>query len=87
MVSSRKSGQNAVSGIDALSALAEAASSKRARNAHVTKAAKPKRRGVVLSVSMSAEDEAFLRAAAESHGMPLSVYVRFACREYERTHA
>lgn len=76
------------SDIDALSALAAGANAARARNsgANATKNL-PKRRGVVVSISMPREDEEMIRAAAASHGMPLSVYVRFACREYERTHA
>lgn len=75
-------------GVDALASLAANASAARRRNASVTtaKKASPKRKGTVLSISMSLDDAEFVRKAAASHGIPLSAYVRLACHEFERQH-
>ena len=78
--------RNNFSDIDALSALAAGASATRDRNQGANAARKIRRKGVVLSVSMPQEDEVRIREAADFFGMPLSVYVRVACREYERNH-
>ena len=75
-------------GIDALSALAANASAARKRNSRPSTPQKtsPKRKGVVMSISMPVDDAQFVRDAAKSHGLALSAYVRLACHEYERQH-
>lgn len=80
--------RSSAGGVDALAALAANANATRKRNAAGTAARKaaPKRKGTVLSVSVSVEDAELMRAAAESHGLPLSAYIRLACREFERQH-
>lgn len=74
--------------VNVLAALAASANVTRERNAAGAAARKsaPKRKGVVLSVSVPVDDAEFMRAAAESHSLSLSAYIRLACREFERQH-
>lgn len=78
--------RDARDGMDTLAALAANANFARMRNTSAT-GTSHKRRGTVMSISMSQEDARFVREAAASHGLPVSAYVRLACREFERQHS